>query len=296
MMSCSSNMRRFLWVCLLLGLGGGCGPMVVLDAPEHFPEKWLGRKLYHTPNAYIYASNPLAAGEADREVARVGKFLREKAGGTPGKGLVIVTDCWDEVIDSDLAFLSDHASRRQDRIEDKVEFSPTDLRALMQRKQRELAKEGVDFLKSFKQYPLRLDTETLASRFGFAPEALEEVDWAAAISTGAAIRQGYSERVWEWGDHPGPIHRLLHLIWEIENDIWARKALPAERAGLLFEQLVMSQPQWTMEEKRELMDAHGMTLRPCGFVSWEPSDKWCRGVEKPASLSDDGDCADCPPD
>ncbi len=256
MILCHGKMRQYWWVCLLLSLSGGCGPAVVLDYPDHFPEKWSGRKLYHTPNAYIYASNPFAAREADQAVIRVADFfLREKTGATSGKGLVLVTGRWDELIDSDLVFLHDLYLSRQEPPKKKPELSPTELRAVFQRRDEEFRKKGADFATTFKQFAMPLEKDTLVNRFGFPPEALTEVDWAAAIPTVAAMRQAIREDNRELAYGANPFYMLVLLPSIIQGDRWSLDGMVGNRAELLFEQLVLSQPQWTMQEKRELMDS-----------------------------------------
>lgn len=76
---------------------GGCGPRVSLPPPAGWPAEWHGRHLYNTPDAFIYASNPAAAGDVDRVVQEVTDgFVAE--GGQPTKGLIVVTDVNDDAI------------------------------------------------------------------------------------------------------------------------------------------------------------------------------------------------------
>lgn len=82
----------------------GCGPQppkVLLDAPADYPATLDGRRLFHTPNAFIYARNETDAGEADRWVKAVGDYIRRKHGGELDKGLILIMDPQDRpLVDS----------------------------------------------------------------------------------------------------------------------------------------------------------------------------------------------------
>ncbi|QDV89235.1 hypothetical protein RAS2_02990 [Phycisphaerae bacterium RAS2] len=86
------------WVFgLLLTVVSGCAPKagppkVVLAAPTDVPTDWQGKKLYNTPNAYIYAATPESAGEADRWLAELKSYISRKHKATLDKGVVIVAE------------------------------------------------------------------------------------------------------------------------------------------------------------------------------------------------------------
>lgn len=83
-------------VCIgLFLIAAGCGPQppkVLLDTPENVPAEYNGRKLYHTPQAYVYARSDEAAGEADRWVIDVKKYIKRNYQRELEKGLVVVMD------------------------------------------------------------------------------------------------------------------------------------------------------------------------------------------------------------
>src|SRR6266571_3175646 len=85
---------------LLLLAACGCGPAVVGPAPAGWPAEVNGRRLYNTPSAYVYATSDLAAGEADQAVRSAAAEI-VRAGGEPGKGVVIVTDLGDGPLGND---------------------------------------------------------------------------------------------------------------------------------------------------------------------------------------------------
>lgn len=82
----------------------GCGPQppkIVLETPPGFPDRCGERRLFHTPNAYIYARSDLDAGEADRWVKEIKDYIRRKYKRDLPKGVVLVMSPEDPaVIDS----------------------------------------------------------------------------------------------------------------------------------------------------------------------------------------------------
>lgn len=92
------------WVMgLLLTVATGCAPKagpptVILAAPTDVPTRWQNKKLYNTPNAYIYAAGPESAGEADRWLAELKSYISRKHKATLDKGVVIVAEPGDAPI------------------------------------------------------------------------------------------------------------------------------------------------------------------------------------------------------
>lgn len=80
---------------LSLAICAGCGPKppsVLLETPAELPADLGDKKLFHTPQAYIYTRDELAAGEMDRMVADVASYVKRKHGRELGKGLVLIMD------------------------------------------------------------------------------------------------------------------------------------------------------------------------------------------------------------
>lgn len=82
-----------LW---LAACGGPAPPQTLLKLPDDYPATWKGHSLYHTPNAFIYAPDDFSAGEADRWVADVRRYVSKCFQGDLGKGVVIVLGPGDE--------------------------------------------------------------------------------------------------------------------------------------------------------------------------------------------------------
>ena len=82
-------------IILAFAFIAGCGPQppsVVLETPEGVNTDYGGRKAYHTPQAYIYARSDAAAGEADRWVVDVKKYIKRNYQRELEKGIVVVMD------------------------------------------------------------------------------------------------------------------------------------------------------------------------------------------------------------
>jgi len=79
---------------LLVGAAwlAGCGPATLLQNPADLPVEACGRRLWHTPRAYIFAADETVAGETDRWIHDLSGHLQRTYTQPLGKGLVIVTD------------------------------------------------------------------------------------------------------------------------------------------------------------------------------------------------------------
>lgn len=94
----SESMKRraaLASVIVAVSIMAGCGPKppsVLLETPAQLPADLGEKKLFHTPQAYIYARDELAAGEMDRMVKDVASYVKRKHGRELGKGLVLIMD------------------------------------------------------------------------------------------------------------------------------------------------------------------------------------------------------------
>lgn len=90
-MEMSGAIRLSLLISLLAHLTG-CAPAERLENPADWPERWAGRTLWSTPNAYIYASRDASAGEMDRMAANALREYAATVGGPTKRPLIIVRD------------------------------------------------------------------------------------------------------------------------------------------------------------------------------------------------------------
>ena len=84
-------------IVLLTGCGPAHGPpKVLLPDPGDMPAQASGRRLFNTPNAFIYAHSDTDAGEADRWVVGVKDYIRRNYRKELDKGVVLVNGPGDE--------------------------------------------------------------------------------------------------------------------------------------------------------------------------------------------------------
>lgn len=88
--------RLSLLVSLLACLNG-CAPAERLENPVDWPERWAGRTLWSTPNAHIYSSHDISAGELDRMTARVMREYAARVGEPNTTPLIIVLDAGEQL-------------------------------------------------------------------------------------------------------------------------------------------------------------------------------------------------------
>jgi len=168
-------------------LASGCGPKVTLDAPAGWPQQWADRSLYHTPNAYIYASGDGAAGEADRFVDQRAKRFHQQHGRDPAKGLVIVTDKGDDAFAPDLGSLVTILAGEEVDLEieglseQEVEHQLLALEGIA-------SSVGVDVSVVCFVAALPLGRQEMSNLIEIPADGTEAFGWAAAVPTRSASR------------------------------------------------------------------------------------------------------------
>jgi hypothetical protein len=165
-----------------------CGPGLTLDPPAGWPQEWADRSLYHTPNAYIYASSDAAAGETDRFLARQAQAFRRQHDREPAKGLVVVTDKGDSPYTEDLLALAKIVAG------DAVDQVPEGaLEEIVESKQAMIegvaSSLGISTDSVYAVAALPLDREAVSGLIGIPAEEKEAFGWAAGVPTRKASRQ-----------------------------------------------------------------------------------------------------------
>ncbi len=257
-------------VCVGLAVYGqtGCGPTVVCAKPSAWPGEWSGRRLYHTPNAYIYASGDAAAGEADRLAASVSKEYQDRSGMLPSKGLLIVGDAGEEPVVSDLRTMLEIAQRvGLDAAEKKSDLQ---LQEEAGQAEQEMAEKGFDPAIILRMLPLPLDERSLCALPEFPQQVAAEVEWAAAVPTKAAIREGLRgmlRMVLKQEDvKPAAKVLLLALLPLLEGRMVDHAAV--KRNEVLFERMVMTEASWSKDKKKETIAAYRQEKETMGKAYW----------------------------
>ena len=254
-----SGASRHIAVVASMLLLAGCGPKVLLQPPTDWPGRWGGRKLFHTPNAYIYADSAAAAAEADRLVAIVGDHLTERTGVKPVKGLVIVTDFHGSLGNQDVRSVFKAFLCSRIRKKGKPTPGPQEIdRAWAAIDSPEAAKAGIDVKLALLISATGIDREDISAVLGLPEATAGRTHWAAAVPTRALIEEFLSQTLdAAFRDKKMSLTArlalkpLLALLRPAMVD-----SVAAKREIVLYEQHVRGQPDWSAERKQKEIKAY----------------------------------------
>lgn len=258
-------------LAIIVGLGGlcGCAPKALLHNPSAWPDEWVQRRLFSTPHAYIYASNPAAAGELDRLVQTVAGDFRGDTGAEPLRPLIFVNDESDEPVIGALADLSRLAARREaPTTEDHARTDddpPTDeSESDSQVEPDELLVKCMAFM-----LPVRLEADDLRTLLNFPLSSADTEAGAVVAPTRAALRKSictFLDRGLD-KENVDPLTRLAALPFLAIARSAMLDGLDADRRVLLYEHLVAAQPAWSEEEKRGYAERYAARITPTNGAS-----------------------------
>jgi hypothetical protein len=242
---------------LLLLVTGACAPSVLLDRPDEWPAQWRDRRLYHTPNAFIYASSAAAAGEVDRLLVEVTGAFRSRTPGQPEKGLIVVTDTGDPPIaDGETQLrIVEQPERKSATTQSAglvVTSRPSDSHdGIDEEDRREFAKLGLSIELLLAGTPFGIRHADLTGGLGLPPAAAQSAKWAAAMPTRAMCRSMMSKTMSAAlkQEEVTLAQRLLIAPWLPLLESIAADELAAARRTVLFERLVSSQAGWTDDQR-----------------------------------------------
>lgn len=251
-------------ICLasLLALSG-CGPRVVLNPPEGWPAEWKGRRIYNTPNAYIYASSDRAAGEADRLVQSVAKDFADQ-GGKPTKGMVIVSKRGDPPITTDpkafwIAVTYNHSTTRP--TQDAGTYDEEWTRIVVHEAKRMSLSPAQGIL----VYAHGVPRHVLASVLEPPRPVIDETSWVVTLPTQSfmdwAHHEGSVNTFWKNQNYSLP-ERLLYSTLFVALDLAKDPDMIAGRETAIFSQLASRQSGWSEDERfSRTDDYHNRMLR-----------------------------------
>ncbi len=174
--------------CLLLAglmLAGCAAPP---KAALHTEDTILGRRLYDTAPAYIYASSQAAADQAGSDLLVAMQDYRKATGREPaGKGLLIVTD----KKDTPYADLND-VLRMTKRLDDMAKFAgpttlPADLQETLAEVEQEIGTEVINMM--FLAKPATTDMGEATRLWDLTGRPACKADWMLAVPTGELTRE-----------------------------------------------------------------------------------------------------------
>ncbi|HKQ50303.1 MAG TPA: hypothetical protein VJZ71_19675 [Phycisphaerae bacterium] len=249
---------------VLILVAGGCGPQppkVLLEAPREVSAEYRGRRLFHTPQAFIYARSAESAGEADRWVRDVQKYIKRNFKRELEKGLVVVMDPGDPPV---AATLEDaHLLERDPAI---MVTRPRHARSVAEVRKK-MAAEGLP-------EPPMLKGMTLV----LPPRKRVELQLSTPETTWAAVAPSHALAV-ECGIDVGAAGlRKKRPDWSEEQarkaasmfkDSFA-KAFEIGRGNPVFIAWVQRQSDWSDEQRREAIRKY---LRNVFTSNWLPPPK-----------------------
>ncbi len=255
-LACTTAPTRLLYLALLgTVLFGGqlaCAPAKLLDPPAGWAVEWKSRKLFNTPNAYIYAGNDAAAGQADELAKRVSREFQKRTDGRPVKGLLLVNDVGEEPVIADhqaytkLMLTRSAAGRNQALTDAELEAQYAGIRQTM-------ADQGTQAEMELLMTPVSLGRTDLTQMLDFESNVSDSVAWSAVISTSALIEHANRENM-QSELHERKIGLVLQVplapIILFEERLRNAKAFVA-RDVAVFRNLAQQQGDWSDEKRQD---------------------------------------------
>ena len=242
------------------GLAAGCQsrpPVVVLENPPTWPTKWSNRRLYRTPDAYIYASSASAAGEADRWVQSLAHEFAAQTGGEPDIPLVLVVDVGDAPLIENPDERIRVVARSSER--DGYDVPATDHGSSQSRSALpEDAQERAALDTALTMMPLRLSQTDLRSVLDFPDGTIQAGDEAITVPTSALVRRS-SAALLRAALADSDVDALTALALAPIMP-WAESAtaaaMLAARDAALFGHYVTAQRDWSEQDKLARIHAY----------------------------------------
>ncbi|MCH7631910.1 MAG: hypothetical protein IIB59_01750 [Planctomycetes bacterium] len=255
-----ANRFRFAilsWFAPVLMIIVGCGPARLLAPPSSWPAEWKNRRLYNTPNAFIYAGSDAAAGEADSLAEKVAREFKKRTGGRPVKGLLLVTDLNQQPVIPDhrtyckLMLVRQTPGHRGSPSEAQLDEQCD---AIVQA----MAQQGTDPEMELLITPASLSASDLLDRLGLGRAVASSVDWAVALSTSALIEQAVRENM-----QSELKHREIGLVLQVplapiimfEERLRNAKA-SVSRDVTVFRRLAGLQAGWSDDRRQDETQAY----------------------------------------
>lgn len=253
---------RLLCAVPLMLLVAGCAPTTLLDNPVNWPEAWVERSLWTTPNAHIYASRAAAAGEVDRLVARTAREYEQEVGTPPPRPVIIVRDRGEALPVDDVNALVASAvrvtvRREVESADDDAEAS-TRASAALEGLLAGAGATGMTLEAFMGGMPLSCDQRCLREVVRAPHEILENVDGVLILSTraalGAHVHRLVDSACKQYGI--GPVARVLGAPLIAIVEAKSVDVLAKSRDVALLEHWVFGHAGLSWEKKRELAAAY----------------------------------------
>ncbi len=256
-----TTLSRLLCLSLLgmVFLAGqlACAPVTLLDSPVGWPIEWKNRKLFNTPNAYIYAGNDAAAGQADEIAARVRREFQKRTGGRLVKGLLLVNDIGEQPVIADHRTYTNLMLNRSAAARNQA-LTDAQLDAQYARIRQTMDEQGTQADMELLMTPITLARTDLIRMLGFDRNVTDSVAWTTVISTARLIEYANRENM-QSELHNRKIGVVLQVplapIILFEERLRNAKAFVA-RDVAVFRNLAQQQADWSEVKRQDEMLAY----------------------------------------
>jgi len=239
---------------------------MLMERPADLPAECQGRQFYHTPQAYIYASSPAAAGEIDRLILSVASQFPVGNGAQIPKGLVIVTDVGDQPpFDLDtILTLALRDAQKSTATQPSSQPATQAARALTEGR-KELEKKGVDLASLVDTAAFPMTPELAAPRLSVAEATLRKMPWMLSMPTYGRVGHGCHILLQQMLNSKdisvGQKLLIAPLLVTIEPRMVDTAAV--QRETVVFKVLAEMQPTWSPEQRKAAAKAFSEArLRP----------------------------------
>lgn len=255
---------------IVIAIGGsallaGCAPAVLNEKPANWPDPWQGRNLCHTPRAYIYASSPDLAGQADRLAEEVAREFEKASGRSAPKGLLIMSDVKDPPVCSDLKSLF-AASARSSKMRE-LGRVPTDAEMEESGKSFDTMKEtnGCDPADALAATAIGLQADGLTECLLLPPEVAQHAGYGVVLPSDALVRAKMRKIMSDSLNHQkvGVMVRIAAAPVLLALEPKLIGMMTEIRKIVVFQQMALQQPDWSQEQVAKLSQAYAEgVLRP----------------------------------
>jgi len=247
-----------LVLAMLAGMVPGCAPRVLLDNPAGWPENWADRRLFNTPNAFIYATNKGVAGEADRLIQQVANDFRRQTGRQTPKGLLFATDVLDAPLVRDGRQWFEMTEQSKAISENRPALTPPELDEKWVAFEQGVSELGVGADLLLQMVPFHITPEQLPHVLGFSGGTPQDVSWVLVIPTHALVRKCNQTvlRATLEKEGIGPVAQVLVAPMLALAESMAVEGTAVARNIVLFSQFARCQTDWTPEEISTEVEAY----------------------------------------
>lgn len=240
--------------CAAVLAAAGCGPSRVLDPPPDWPVRWQNLELYNTPRAFILASQPQAAREAEDIVNRTWKDFERRTGGVPSKGLVVIANITEEqpIRDPKVFYLEELGDHGEAPVQ---EAEMTRRWELIEEAARS---QGVSLATELQMRTITLDKPELRTILGMPDAVVNDVEWAVLLPTRRLIdqasHQAMKEKIVARGT--GPLVFVATSPLLVAEELRMANRASVNRDVEIFGRWVSEQNGWTPDEKEDHQQAY----------------------------------------